>query len=977
MALLWSVLPTSRLVAQATFDTLVVGDTIYINNCRYSNGEIRIDSLPINIIMGNNSSSDYPNNGVYDAWAVLDLNEVTNILIYHFNVAAHPDNRIEVYDTRSPGSPIVNTHTTASGVDTVEGGTYVIHLHLRHSSAHQGAPVFSFRWAGASTSSTCRHSLRSVTVTNVAGNSAMVNWVSNTDSIYIDYGGGSRLVIGDSYLIMGLDAMTTYHLRVNTWGDAGNECCFIDRTFTTNTSIPPVCIDVTDLESPFNTCTYGSAQYPGDSIGRIDGRHTIMTNPSEYDPLVGSALPTVPPGHATSLRLGNAKIGAKGENVICQMMVDTTQYDILLIKYAAVLQQPGHAPNAQPRFRFTILDQNMQPVDPTCGAADFIASDDLGWNTFNVATGPVAWKNWTTVGIDLTPYHGQYINIRFTTMDCAGGEHFGYAYIATECYRKGITSPHCGSTAISILTAPPGFNYYWYTDLSPDTVSTAPTVSIVESNTYYNCRLIYVEDTSCWFEMRVWAGHRYPLAAFDYEISTTDCRQFNVIFNNRSTISNDGVTPVASGEPCEQAWWNFGNGQTSTEYSPTVHYDTTGTYYVTLVSSIGGGECKDTLTVPITMPTYITYQEYMRACDSLTWWRNGNTYYHDTIGVLDIHPSPDNCDTAYDLHLIVDHSKFTTLDRDTACWRTPYSWQGHTFDDTISTVTLYHLGDTLRTVHGCDSIIGIEVIRYPRVPITLEANADCHIKQYRLVGRADAPFLRWQATPPDPNLEGHYADSVLTLSPEQTTTYTLVADFGVAEVCPSSKSITLEPVSFPTALLRLSPEYLTLDNMEFEAHDIGQYNQPRSWTVSQYTSGQATPLPTPPPDQHIHSHCTTTDIDSVVVSLTVGTGTCTDTAIGSIPMKRATIWAPNIFTPDNATNNRFQIYTTGLHATELNIYNRDGLLMFHATDLEEQWDGTHNGRPCTQGAYVWCLSYIADDFPDKAQKKVGTVLLLR
>ena len=969
------VLPPSKAAAQASFDTLTVADTIYINNCRYSNGEIAVDTLPASIMHGQYSSSIYPNNGIYDAWAVLDLADIMNIFIYSCNILGTPNNYFEII-SMGRGDTIAYSHTNCSGVDTVYGGTYMIHLHLEHNPAYHSVFGFSFRWAGASTASTCEHTLRSVTVTNVAGNTAIVNWVSNTDSIYIDYGGGSRLAVGDSYMIMGLDTMTTYNLRINTWVDAAKECCFLERTFTTNTAIPPICIDAADIGSPFATCTVGTAEAPGDSVACVAGRHTVMTDTTGRDVIVGAALRTIPPGHTSSVRLGNSAGGAEGECIIYQMLVDTLQYNILMIKYAAVLQVPNHDPNMQPQFSFSILDGNMQPVDRACGAANFVASENMGWNMANTIYGTVAWKDWTTIGVDLTPYHGRYINIRFITRDCRGGEHFGYAYFTTECYRKGITSPHCGYNISSTLTAPPGFNYYWYTDEATDTVSTSPTVDIVESDTYYHCRLSYIEDSSCWFEMRVWAGRRIPLAMFDYEISTTDCREFNVMFSNHSTISDDGVNPVGTGEPCEEAWWDFGNGQTSTTYCPTTHYDTTGTYLVTLVSSIGDGECQDTLVVPITMPTYLTYQEYYRSCDSLTWWRDNHTYYNDTVGALNIHPGPMACDTAYELHLIVDKSVFTSLGRDTACWSTPYTWHGHAVADSIGEVSLLHLGDTLLTTRRCDSIVGIEVLYFPRVPVGIDAEADCSIKQYRIEGHADAPYIQWHSLPPDPALNGHYSDSVLTLTPQQTTTYTLVADFDVAGLCPSSKSVTLAPVSFPTATLRLKPEYMTLDNMEYDAYDNGPVDQQRSWLVSEYLDGQVVDIATPPPDRQIHGQ-TSAVVDSVVVALAVSNGFCTDTAVATLPLLRAAIWAPNVFTPLEDFNNRFAISTVGLRATELNIYNREGLLMFSTTDTEQAWDGTHNGRLCEQGAYTWRLDYIAVDLPDRPQKAVGTVLLLR
>ena len=105
------------------------------------------------------------------------------------------------------------------------------------------------------------------------------------------------------------------------------------------------------------------------------------------------------------------------------------------------------------------------------------------------------------------------------------------------------------------------------------------------------------------------------------------------------------------------------------------------------------------------------------------------------------------------------------------------------------------------------------------------------------------------------------------------------------------------------------------------------------------------------PDPHIHRYIMP-DIDSVRIGLAVNNGYCYDTNWQSIPLICTTIWAPNIFTPDlyDTENNRFQIIARGLLTAELNIYNREGLLMFHTTALEQPWDAPHNGRPCMPGA---------------------------
>ena len=61
----------------------------------------------------------------------------------------------------------------------------------------------------------------------------------------------------------------------------------------------------------------------------------------------------------------------------------------------------------------------------------------------------------------------------------------------------------------------------------------------------------------------------------------------------------------------------------------------------------------------------------------------------------------------------------------------------------------------------------------------------------------------------------------------------------------------------------------------------------------------------------------------------------------------------------------------------LSIFNRQGLLVYTTDHPEEGWDGTHEGEPCMQGAYVWHLTYTTDITPERTQSAIGTITLLR
>lgn len=104
-------------------------------------------------------------------------------------------------------------------------------------------------------------------------------------------------------------------------------------------------------------------------------------------------------------------------------------------------------------------------------------------------------------------------------------------------------------------------------------------------------------------------------------------------------------------------------------------------------------------------------------------------------------------------------------------------------------------------------------------------------------------------------------------------------------------------------------------------------------------------------------------------------GCCADTTIGFKPKIRS-VWFPNIFAPGQETNNRFQATTSCQVASfELTIYNRWGLEVWTTSDINTPWDGTRDGTPLPQGAYVYYW-FLEDIYGDR-WSDVGTVTLIR
>jgi len=482
------------------------------------------------------------------------------------------------------------------------------------------------------------------------------------------------------------------------------------------------CIDPTDLTSSYVTGYYGSFDNPYQFTGIVNygsssrnSRHTVHTSTTQTDPRTGNNLHTVPTGASASVRLGNWNTGADAEALLYMLVVDTLQYDLLILKYAAVLENPGHMPSRQPRFRLEILNSNMQVIDPTCGLADFIASSDLGWNSYQGAL----WKDWTNVGVDLSPYAGQTIYVRLTTYDCSEGGHFGYAYFTLECSRKSIQSMSCGEVGPNSFTAPMGFNYEWYTDsVTQSVISTSRTLYTTgnEDAQYFYCRISFVDQATCNFTMNAYAGSRYPLADIDTIITPQPCG-YEVSFINRSLLSADGVTPLGNGEGCETAFWDFGDGYTSTQYHATHYYADGGDYTVTLVSGLANNACTDTTQIsihlePVDTVAYISGPTercfgtppdtlFVVGAGSSSWTANraivsptATTTYN--VDVVDVRGCPVSLSHTLTVNPVHQHHDYATLCSN----QLPYSY--HSLSVTQDAGTESHQA-VYSNVYGCDS----------------------------------------------------------------------------------------------------------------------------------------------------------------------------------------------------------------------------------------------------------------------------------
>lgn len=817
-------------------------------------------------------------------------------------------------------------------------------------------------------------------------------------------------------VLRGLTPNSDYTITFASLADSTNLCCQNKIRFHS----PPIpalgCFDAADLYAPYTECSYGRIFYNDTSYGIVDSgiyagspsRHTVITDTNAYDHTLGQQLKMVCPGCTASVRLGNPRVGSEWESVTYSMTVDTMVNAILILKYAAILENPSHGPNDQPRFSFDLLDNNLQPIGDDCSHALFVAGNSLDWTTI----GAVQWKNWTTVGFDLTDFHGQTVNMRFTTADCKQGAHWGYAYYSTECSSKRIHAEHCGLVDSNTFTAPKGFIYRWIAP-NGETVSTSRSITLPSDSAIYRCLLTSPENPDCYFTLSAFTGIRIPVAEASVKsITTTDCQENEVTFINSSNVSS------IPGERPDEVMWIFSDGDTSYDYSPTHIFHDTGSVTATLIAGLSGWQCTDTITLTIDLPSYLYWPEHLNACDSLTW-RDGITYHADTTGVQFIKTIPTGCDSVFTLDLTVNRSYHMPALTDTACRHSYYRWRGHLLFD-LSQIDTLLLVDTLTTADGCDSVLSLQLYikptvatepqhdtacmgemylwrnivadnslsqqmlydtvigtdgcdtalallltRRPQLHIAIGEDHDCLTATYQLTAIGDtAATLRWS--------NGSSASTIFA-SPTSNTTYHLTAGYSDSMLCAVSDSLRLHPIVIPTAMLKVVPARLSYDHPDFTAYDITGEDYLRQWIIVN-PDGDSLHLTS---DARQITYTADLSDDSLQVVLVVSNGLCPDTAQATVTMLYTTLFAPNVFTPGLDMNNGFAIVGHGLKQLELEIYNRNGECIFRTADAASGWDGTCGGRPCPQGAYVWRLSYIAADRPNTTRTAFGTVTLLR
>ena len=132
--------------------------------------------------------------------------------------------------------------------------------------------------------------------------------------------------------------------------------------------------------------------------------------------------------------------------------------------YAVVLENPaGHTAGESPYFKVEVLDAKGDSIKCLQYYKNSNSASEFKTSATKVSGTSILYLSWQANSVNLQPYIGQNITIRFSSAGCTLGGHFGYAYVDGACGALQLLSAkpaNCTDTMVTII-APPGGTYSW------------------------------------------------------------------------------------------------------------------------------------------------------------------------------------------------------------------------------------------------------------------------------------------------------------------------------------------------------------------------------------------------------------------------------------------------------------------------------------------------------------------------------------
>ncbi len=566
------------------------------------------------------------------------------------------------------------------------------------------------------------------------------------------------------------------------------------------------------------------------------------------------------------------------------------------------------------------------------------------------------------------------------------------------------------------LQTDPGASVVWTGDTDAITeYQQDGKVIVVNSDQLVDFRLYFTitNPFGCSIEDSVYL-HSNELFVMDYEIINFDCESLVLQFNNLSDKPDGSV-------------WDFGDGMTSDEVSPTHTYSAPGSYTITLTKD--GELCVDekTVTIQVGVDQSIVLEDTVRYCiDDEAFLNPGGdgsyTYSWTPVDNLDdptsSNPKLNNNEAGtYFVVITQQRGEFECIHYDTVTavfdgldidlTSGPSTQAVCAGDEAVlwadandnATIEWFNLGggaaigtgDTLRvntssgdnyyvvtaTMGECSESDTLHVMNMDEPEVNIELTSD---NDMPCVG--DTVMMMATVTPVGPDymydwsvpgtIVGDDSGDAIKFIIDNAGSVSL--DVTAAGSCVGMGSTSIE-VSAPTPIISVDPEIIEDENTEVT---LDVTNGQDGWTYQwegpgiqgDGTGKTITAIPG-----------NTTDPSVYTVTVTDENG-CTGTAQATVAppdnqeCDHPFVFLPNIFTPDNDGNNDVLcVRGTQVTSMQLLIYNRWGQKVFESNDQANCWDGTYEGDEVETDVYGYTLKATCDNGDE--YYKQGNVTLTR
>ncbi|HXC03233.1 MAG TPA: PKD domain-containing protein [Bacteroidia bacterium] len=741
--------------------------------------------------------------------------------------------------------------------------------------------------------------------------------------------------------------------------------------------------------------------------------HTLVTAAAGNDPYTG--LPMLDPGGGTyAVRLGGENInilsfggngacssgdtafingGGSGGEVLQQTFVVTPSNNMFTYSYMVVMNQVMHSNGEQPYFRIEVLDSTGAQTN-SCHQY-YVQEDSTGAAPAGFITSPVVgvfgdsvyYLPWTHNAVNLNPYMGKSITLRFTAAGCTLGGHFAYAYVDCSCSKLQLTlstSAACSGKPVTIYAPPGASSYIWHkVPAGPGIIGSATSDSVVVNQTgkytvtITNGSCTYTVDTTLTF---------IQAPVFTSSVTPVKC-------HGQSTGSAS-ITITGGGGPYTYSW-STTPVQTGTSISNVL----AGTYTVNVSASNGCGS--DTVLV-IKQPPVLTFPPLppLTICISqsqallavatggvppytYSWTGPGNTPVTPPVSPVTT--------TTYTLIVADSNGCLTNLGTEQIIVNPPlettsgggklicpgasaqltsgttggdntysYTWIPTTGlnNAAVSNPVATPLVTTTYTViskDGCgtptdSALVTVTVAtKLPAPVFTQDDSVGCAPVCIHFTGSSDPPCISaiWNFGDSTQATGCGAAHHCYTVPGSYTVSLTVTDSSGCKGTLTKPNLVVVNPV--PVAAFTWGPQPVSILNPVVQFTDQSTGASAWSWQFNDSLKGTAN---TPNPIY------TFGDTGCYPVILAVENSfTCKDTARHVVCIKNEfTFYAPNSFTPNGDGKN--DVWTPVGEDIDVNnytlyIFDRWGNQMFSTAQWGQGWDGTFKGNKVQLDTYVW------------------------